>query len=157
MPTRRDFKFIANGLSELLTFRYAEIDGYWAPGVLCRAVVSKGISQAEFDVVSEFTDPDWRAVKRVARHHRIWLEKRLTDRSLAQWIDRATVTVTFVAPGVERDYSSWPLQLGMNLGASLYRFDVKADVTDDRGRSYVGESRGWCWPHDPGIETRSSR
>jgi hypothetical protein len=157
MTTRRDFAFVANGLSDLLTFRYAEIDGYWAPGVLCGAVASNGISQVEFDVLSGATDPRCRTVEIVAKHHRVWLEKRLLDRSLAEWIDAATVAVTFLAPSAERDYSLWPLRLGMELGGPLYRFDVRAVVTDDHGRSHVGQSHGWCWPHNPGIETRSFR
>lgn len=105
MATHHDFRFIANGLSELITFRYAEVDGYWAPGVLCRALVGRGASQVTFDVMSGRAEPDLRMLKVVAKHHRLWLEKRLHEGSLTSWFAAAGVTIAFTPPGAVREYS----------------------------------------------------
>ena len=144
MPSRRVLNGVLAGFLGTYTSRYSDFDGYWLFGFLVRE-----LETAEFDLLAVGIDV---AVSPLAS------ARNLASRKFAEQLEKSRLDRSHIREArlvIERtpDDGSVPGQHfrgGFNL-----RF--RATATMDNERRFTRETTVFVAPHDPQIESRSTR
>lgn len=147
MPKRRSMTGMAAGLAGKFVSRNNDVDGYWALGLLYRAVAKKGASEISIDLVSRTSIPDTKYSRRMAEPLASWLFDQLHKQGYVreQLVD-ARIDLHFCVeptPVQIRTRQTWGDP-----------FACRIVLTDDKGRQWSYARRGWCGKHDSANEWR---
>jgi hypothetical protein len=150
MPRSAHLKDIAGGLCGSFASRNNDLDGYWAIGKLRLLARQHGLGTVEIDLLAPSMPlplSDFSPV--VARYRR--LLAKLADRAGIRFeeITAASVTVDFAPapwPRAMYDKSEWG-------GQFILTVTVRAGSRADG----IVRHAGYCRPHDPASERRSTR
>lgn len=146
MAARKQLKGVAAGTATCFASRNVEIGGYWAVGILCRYAAEQGAKVLVIDVIGGATP---QRLPELASRARARIERHLAALSLpASIVQSARVVLTW-------EMTESPPPRVQSAASTHYL--CRAVLVDDRGREFVGETAGWCWPHDPAREMQSVR
>ncbi len=149
MPRRKRLKSVANGVLSSFVSRNNDLLGYWALGKLYAAALSHSTDTVEFDLLSAQLTPNDAQFVRMIDTYLALFDKLLGKENLPRSrVREANIRVRFNAP-VQPGY--YPPQ------AVAKPFEATLDVTDHDGTSWSVSKLGWCFPHNPLMETKSSR
>jgi len=150
MPRSARLKNIAGGLCGSFASRNNDLDGYWSIGKLRLLADQHGQNTISFDLVTSSMQPASQAFAPVLARYR-GLLARLADRS---GIRREDITVALIAvdfaprpsPRARYEQPRWG-----------DRFVLTVSVSADGRESSSMHHAGYCRPHDPALESRSTR
>ena len=144
MPTRRVLNGVLCGFLGTYTSRYSDYDGYWLLGFLVG-----NLEKAEFDLLTSeagiFRNPISAARNLAASKFADQLRKAALE---LHNLNEARLTIERLPD--DRSVPGQHFRCGYNL---LFR----ATATADTGRQYEQEKIVFVAPHDPRLESRSTR
>lgn len=150
MPRRARLTNIANGLCDSFASRNNDLDGYWSIGKLRLLAEQCGRSAVSIDLWTSSMQPYSSEFGPVLVRYRRLLEKLVhVSRIGLEEITAARITVDFAPP-------PWPR-------ISYYKPHwgeqfILAVTVNAKGRAAgVMHYAGYCRPHDPAKESRSTR
>lgn len=150
MPRRSELKGIANNLASSFVSRNNDVEGYWALGKLyLRAKQSSHLSTS-IQLIPRQDERDEEPAGSIARTFENVLDNLLKKQLLQRgWLTSAYIRIEFESSNARPRF--------------IYRqgpgrpFLCTVTLTDERDRMYKASSAGWCWPHDPALESQSTR
>lgn len=150
MPRSARLTNIASGLCGAFASRNNDLDGYWSIGKLRSLADQHGPRTVSLDVLASSMQPWASGFEPVLARHRQLLAK-LADISgiRLEDISGASIVLDFAPPPRPR--------------ASYYApdcgdpFDLTVRIEVDGRAAGIVRHAGYCRPHDPGQETRSTR
>lgn len=147
MPRRRELKAIANGVLSSFISRNNDVSGYWGLGKLYRHALNHDISCIEIDLIQDCMHPAGEEFDPMVQFYAYMLRRlqaRLGMPSL--WLVEARLVITFGASSQPATKATWGQP-----------FESELVIKDDLGRGWSVSLMGWCAPHDPEREIRSTR
>ncbi len=152
MPTRRTRKAVAHDVSESLVSRNDDLGGYWAMGQPLSHALKTGSNCYTIDLACAESTPKLDA-SALSSTPAAWTDmfwKNLEHQKLSRaLVARATATLTFDLAQSQPSPHHEALQ--------EHAFSCTVEIQDDRGSTYASTAQGWCFPHDPRVELRSTR
>jgi len=155
MAKRSELKSVANGFLGNFCSRNNDIDGYWALGLFYQYVLQSQKNVFEIDLIGASKAQTF---NRNFENYRNAFEKRLIGLGFTKsFIVKAGVKITFEKTPIKSTYINLDLRpLNMSLKeATPYICEVY--IVSDQQKKYVVKAAGFCWPHDPKREARSTR
>jgi hypothetical protein len=150
MPRRARLKNIANGLCQSFVSRNNDLDGYWAIGKLHLLAAQHGRSTVTLDLLAPSMQPASFAYAPMLARYRLLLEKlTVASRVRLEEITEARITLD-VAPPPWRRAVYYQAHWGEQF---ILTVTIRADGSADG----VVRHGGYCRPHDPARESRSTR
>jgi hypothetical protein len=152
MATRRTLKAVAHDVSESLVSRNDDLGGYWAMGQLLSHALKTGSTRYTFDLACADSTPKL-ATSALSSIPAAWADtfwKNLEHQKLSRaLVARATATLTFDLTQSQPSPHHEALE--------EHAFSCTVEIQDDRGSTHVSTTQGWCFPHNPRVELRSTR
>jgi hypothetical protein len=159
MRRRVELKSVGSWVLHSFVSRNNDLDGYWAIGKLYLFAKRLGETSVALDLFKKTLSPDPRRLSGLykppnveilcARYGGMLLRALATRKVPLQWAASATIRVDFDRPDVVPAY--------VRPGINAKPFGCTLHLVDDLSHEHVLALAGWCWPHDPGIEHRSTR
>jgi hypothetical protein len=150
MARRTELGAIASGLVGSFNSRNNDVDGYWGIGKLYKHVAAASEKVVSIELVARSITPETNEFDSLLAFYHQKLFRYLDARHIQMaWVRSALVTVTFEAEWKPKHHS-WRSAFGKPC-------IVVCKITDDKGRHQVAVAYNNCRPHDPQIESRSSR
>lgn len=151
MARRKDLKNIASGLAGTFVSRNNDIDGYWGIGKLCLLAQQSGQHQVRLGLwpMMALTPAHPPLHGALASLHtlRARLEQNLERQGIPkQWITSVSLNLVFSTA----DVPDTPYRRGKP-------FSLTVSILDDQSRNHVVTCGGFCAPHHPRREARSTR
>jgi hypothetical protein len=148
MPHRGDLKCVANGLLGSFVSRNNDYVGYWALGLLYRRALERHERAYSLAILGAESEPNDSLSKALSAKYRGLLVHLTSHRGIPiEWIGSAILGIEFEHPSssayvVARVAKPYLAHLKMNTA-----FGKRVSV----------ERSGFCWPHNPNVESRSNR
>ena len=150
MPRRARLKNIAAGLCNSFASRNNDLDGYWSIGKLRLLAEQYGRTTVSLDLLTSSMQPSSSEFAPVLARYRRLLEKlACLSRIRLEEITAACIALDFAPP-------PWPR-------ASYYKphwgeqFVLIVTINADDRAAGIMRHAGYCRPHDPAMESRSTR
>lgn len=150
MARRSELSGIANSLASSFVSRNNDVNGYWALGKLYLHAKHVSPPSASIQLTpvqnARVEEPTASIARKFERVLENLLEKQRLHRG---WLATARIQIDFESSSAKPRF--------------IYRqgpgraFLCTVTITDDRGRKYESSTAGWCWPHDPTLESQSTR
>lgn len=151
MPTRKELKGIAAGIAGHLVSRNADIDGYWAMGVLYKKASKNNTNCFILNLLTGLSSPSSGFSIRLAMPFKKFLlqqiQKRWHDEHL---ITDAEIKIEFNVPVTKKHIEVLERTWGEP-------FTCCVSLTDDLNKRHTYTVYGWCAEHNPMKECRSTR
>jgi len=150
MPTRKELKGIAAGLYGSFINRNNDVDGYWGIGKLRLHADQNKSSHVVINLLDETINPPTKDFCQLLKSYHKFLKQHIIARNLPpDWLFGASIDLFFDAPPPE----------GRTPCRATYGSLFKLTVTliDDRNKNHIITGYGYCAPHDPNLESRSSK
>lgn len=150
MPRSARLTNIASGLCGAFASRNNDLDGYWSIGKLRSLADQHGQSTVSLDVLALSMQPLVSGFEPVLVRHQLLLAK-LADMSGIRFqdISAAEIVLAFAPPPRPRASCHAP-----DCGDP---FELTVRVEADGRAAGIVRHAGYCRPHDPAQETRSTR
>jgi len=150
MPQSARLTNIASGLSGAFASRNNDLDGYWSIGKLRSLADQHGQSTVSLDMLASSMQPLASGFEPVLARHQLLLAK-LADISgiRLEDISAASIVLDFAPPPRPRAGYCTP-----DCGDP---FDLTVRIEADGRAAGIVRHAGYCRPHDPIQETRSTR
>ena len=148
MARRKDLKNIASGLAGTFVSRNNDIDGYWGIGKLCLLAQQSGLNQVSLRLwpTMELTPahPPFHGALATLRAR---LDQNLERHGIPkQWITSSSLNLVFS----QAEVPVTPYRSGKP-------FTLTVSIVDDQSRNHSVTCGGFCAPHHPRREARSTR
>ena|ERR1700682_617943 len=148
MPSRRLLNNVASGLLGTFVSRNNDVDGYWALGRLRSLADKRHSASVTIDVLRGIATPTNRDTEQITRTYRTWLANSLNrHRFAANSVTAAEIDLTF---------GSWAGVFPPGQTTWGDPFTCRVTIIDDLGRVHSRVVSGWCAPHSPSRESRST-
>jgi hypothetical protein len=159
MRRRNEIGSIASGILYSFVSRNNDLDGYWGIGVLYLYAQQVGELTVTVDILGNLVNPQVTRLLRIYRQpnfevlidrYRSMLFTLLDKRGLPRtWVTDAVFSIEFKSKAAVPAYPK--------IGENSEAFACTLSMKDDLGRGHVFHTAGWCWPHNPWREMRSTR
>jgi hypothetical protein len=150
MSRRGRLKNVAAGLCHSFASRNNDLDGYWSIGKLRSLAEQYGRTTVSLDLQTSSIQPSSSEfVPVLARYQRLLQKLANLSRIRVEEIKEASITLDFAPP-------PWPR-------ASYYRlnwgeqFVLIVTIKADKRATGTMRHAGYCRPHNPAMESRSTR
>src|SRR5580692_685525 len=146
MKVRRQISGTLHNFLETFTSRYSDYDGYWLFGMLIQ-----GIDRISIDLLSKPPVDQSKSLKSAAT------EEAITK--FCEQMSKADIPSSCVCSAILDIVKSSAQKGGHAQGGSRDGFDVlfRVSAVSDLGKRYEFEKSVFVAPHDPKIESRSTR
>lgn len=149
MPTRKEFRGVANDMVDSFVSRNNDVGGYWAMGKLYKHAKDRKTGTVFVDFKNGEIAPPSLEYQHMAEHHMSVLRWQMYARNMPPyWIKKARAFVSFYPT-----FAGSSLHLAHGYDAYVCVLEIKSDM----GRTYSATRRGRCWPHDPTKEHKSAQ
>ncbi|KRG71285.1 hypothetical protein ABB27_03260 [Stenotrophomonas terrae] len=149
MASTRHLKGISRSLGETFISRNNDLAGYWGLGLLCLETATLADTSARFDLLARTSAPGGPISQALAANYGDVLTALLARADIqSSQLTSAAMEVRFGSFGM----CATPLWTGR--GAPYHCSIV---LVSQVGKAYISNLAGYCAPHDPGIESRSTR
>ena len=146
MPRRTALQGVANNLASSFVSRNNDIDGYWALGMLYLYCQQNAQTSVSFALTPPGLLIDVEPLSTMARTYAAALEGLMHKHGAPeQWLSTASIET-------ESDVEDRPFPL-----RAAPPFLCHVRLTSDLGRIYQGRAVGYCRPHNPHRESKSTR
>lgn len=150
MAKSDSLKSVIYGLVHSFTSRNNDVKGYWALGKLYRLALKNNSKRIEIDLLNRtMTYSDFQ-FNGMIDHYRLYIEKQMSNLCLYfELLSNAKIEIVF---------EDNPPKLSLNLLTLRGKpFSCTGTFTYKKNKCYKGTIVGFCSPHDPTIEFRSTR
>lgn len=149
MASTRSLKGISRSLGETFVSRNNDLDGYWGIGLLCQEAQRLGVPSSRLDLLSGTSEPCAPLSQALAAIYATVLAELIDGAKIQKsQLSSATIEVYFGTFGAcTKPY--WRLR-----GDPYYCAVRLAACT---GKLYGSTIAGYCSPHNPNLEFRSTR
>ena len=149
MGRRIEFKAVLNDLAQSLGTRNNDYLGYWAPGQLYKLALDLGVSNIVVDIFENQVIPASEHFDKLAVAYKQKILTNITTRGMnASWVSGAWIEYQFETEINTKYHSSF------GVGEPyLGQLTIRSDL----GKEYTGGFGGYCKPHNPKQEKRSTR
>lgn len=135
---------VAEGTVGSFVGRNNDVLGYWGIGMLCRLARDRRAPSVEIDLLTGQMDPPSSVFVAMVDQSRHRLRHHLDRLGLGD-VPLASASLRVRFETTDRAH------------AANVRFRCTAVLEDEAGRVFESRAEGWCWPHDPRRESRSTR
>lgn len=159
MRRRVELKSIGSGVLHSFVSRNNDLDGYWAIGKLYLYAKRAGDKTVSLDLISGEVLPSQEKLDRLysapdfdvitTRYSAMFLRSLSKHGVPLDWLTEASIRIEF-----ERENVTPKLPL---IGMDSKPYICELSITDDLRHVHKISTTGWCWPHNPAIELRSTR
>ena len=150
MGKQKELKGIAFGILDTFISRNNDFHGYWGIGILYRHSVENGDQPVTLDLINKTISPPSPVLQEMAVHYGNLLEQRLTKREIpASKVNGCQIILNFNLTEIDRR------TLPQTTHGSPYSCELQINLAN--GKLYQAKRFGWCDPHDPSREARSTR
>nr|WP_315468130.1 hypothetical protein [uncultured Undibacterium sp.] len=139
---------IAAGICSSFISRNNKIEGYWALGKIYLHAKELKLNHIELDLLEKNSRLNPTIYTGVVEHYALWLKNRLLKTGNEHDVCKATVTLNFHIPS---DTAQLPRR---ETWGDL--FEVSVVIANSKGQEAKIQNYGYCAPHDPNRESRSS-
>ena len=146
MPNRRNIKGVLRNFLGTFTSRYSDFDGYWVYGYLVKDFKELNINLLEPNADNANTSPSAFAIRLAKQKFEEQISKNKLPKS---WFREAYLKA------LKSPESRMGIVNGRSSSGYEMRFLVRAVA--DSGHNYELDSSIFVAPHDPEIESRSTR
>ena len=157
MTTRRVLQGVGNNFLSSFISRNNDCNGYWGIGKLYKFALARGSTQIKINLLNLESKPR----KSVPQHLSIQYRDRLK-----LLLDKHAIPETWVVE-TQLDLQFSPYMPIVSLVSSIFSptgqdykgdaFDCVLALKDDLGKVHQSKASGYCWPHDPALESQSLR
>jgi hypothetical protein len=159
MRRRVVLKSVGSGLLHSFISRNNDLDGYWALGKLFLYAKRLGTTSVTLDLIGRSISPSPKTLSSIyqppnvellsTRYGRMLLHVLAKRNAPLAWAAKALITIEFDRFNVVPRY--------LPAGANARPYECTLLLVDDLSHEHKLKLTGWCWPHDPEIEYRSTR
>lgn len=150
MSKRNQLNGVAKGLLGSFMNRNNDIDGYWGIGKLHKHSVKHGKVIVELDLIEQSIKPEDSDLNELVAAYRHRLFFMVSKVHLSKTIiQSATIFLHFNRSEITRS------QVPQTTHGSPYSCEVRIITTN--GKKFQAIGFGWCDPHDPSRESKSTR
>ena len=150
MGRRREFKGVAHGVVGSFVSRNNDVGGYWGIGKLYTHALRNNVHGIDIDLLARNMSPFGEEFRNtLGTYAELFLKHCHARRLASKWVVSARARIDFNLSAGDRRA---PPQ-----GARGDLFDCFVEIKDDLGHIHTAHSLGWCSPHDPRRESRSTR
>ena len=148
MPHRGELKCIADGLLGSFVSRNNDYCGFWSLGMLYARALERRERTYSLALLGVGSEPDDDLSHALAAKYRAFLLEHMSRRVIPrEWIEAAVLSIAFERPA---------------LPANVFAPQARPYLAQLVMHSAVGKSislsrAGYCWPHNPDRESRSTR
>ena len=148
MPHRGELKCLADGLIDSFMSRNNDIEGYWALGLLYTRALELQRKAFTLTLLGGESTAGDSLCEALRGKYGAFLSERMSRRGIPHhWIESANLTIHFEHQPAT---ACGPVSPGRP-------FLVELLLTTTFAKSLALERVGYCWPHNPSHETRSTR
>jgi hypothetical protein len=132
------------------TSRNNDVKGYWALGKLFELALKNNSKKIEIDFLNRILNyPDF-MFNGMIDHYRLFIETQMSTLGLHfELVTKAGINIVF-----EDNPPKLPLDLLILRGKP---FSCVGTLIYEQNKCYTGTIAGYCAPHDPRLELRSTR
>jgi hypothetical protein len=142
MPRRIDLKGFAYGVLGSFVSRNNDVSGYWGIGKLYSHALRNGVKSVKIDLLSRDISPYDEEFKQIISEYSEMLMKNCAKRNIPlSWVQEVHVYVEF----------------NEELNRRGNPFRCTCEITTDLGRKFAAQVLGRCGPHNPALESKSTR
>ena len=159
MRRKTEFLSIGSGVLHSFVSRNSDIDGYWSIGKLYSYANAADTLEVKLNLLNVEITPPLSVLKRIVHRPNIlplatqygaMLRNLMARREVpSEWLSSAIVTIEFNPAGAN------PVQPPACAGLSP--FHAALELIDNLGQVYTLKTSGWCRPHNPWMESASTR
>jgi hypothetical protein len=150
MPRRIGLKSIASGMAGSFISRNNDVGGFWAIGKLWKLAKDANKTKVLINLNYLSIDPPSMEFGTMMERYREMMEASTLRQAFdPTWLKEASIQVDF-----------HPDEKKVNLVRPPYDeigFSVRVQIKSDLGKIYEASSNGFCGPHNPDYEQRSTR
>ncbi|WP_093552791.1 hypothetical protein [Pseudoduganella namucuonensis] len=156
MPRRNELRCIGSGLLHSFVSRNNDLVGYWALGKLYLHAKRVGKTSITLDLLRETTLPSLTHLYKthdfalINARYQSMLDELLARRAVPKtWLSGALMSIEFESKTAAPTY--------LKIGRDAAAYTCTLTLVDDLGNQHILRAAGWCRPHNPSLETRSTR
>ncbi len=150
MARRRELKNIANGLMGSFNSRNNDIDGYWGLGKLYKHAQLHKTTTVKINLLGNTIQPETNEFDNLLEQYNAMFLRLIDSANINRnWIKSVLISVNFESEYIP-EFHYWRSALGKP-------YICKCVITDDNDKQYSILKYNNCLPHNPLVETRSSR
>jgi hypothetical protein len=150
MAKSKSLKSVIYSLIHPFTSRNNDVKGYWALGMLYSLVLKNNSKRIEIDLLNKImTYPDFQ-FNGMIDHYRIFIENQMSNLGLHfELLNKAIIEIVF---------EDSPPKLSLDLLTLRGKpFTCIGTFVYEKSKCFKGKIVGFCSPHDPTVEFRSTR
>jgi hypothetical protein len=158
MRRRTELGSIGSGVLQSFVSRNSEIDRYWAIGKLYSYARASRTLTVRINLLSGEIAPKSALLGRLfhpldssplTTKYEAMLHSLIARRDVpAEWLSAAILTIEFESVIAKPRYPK--------IGIEAQPFLCTLELIDDLDHAHVLETSGWCWPHNPRVESASA-
>ena len=149
MARRKLLKGIAGGIAGSFASRNNDTNGYWTLGILCQIATDSETNQFYLDLVTGDSKSKCEYSKQLAAPYYNSIIRQIANLGFTNEVIKSAI--------IQVEFS---VQTISQVAPELLQgnpFICRTIIVDDLNQLWSAEVNGWCRPHDPKRERRSTR